>query len=279
MTKFNFGILALLVSFHSLAQVPELQKASDKAQNAVYSPGKETKTLLAMMLVNPLIGTGGHGHTFPGVCAPFGMMQLSPDTRYDGWDGCGGYHYSDSIIYGFSHTHLSGTGVPDYGDLLIVPQSGEAKWKGKFEDPNGYGARFSHENEVAALGFYEVLLADENIRVNLSCTERAGMHEYTFLNASDKKYILLDLNYRDKLLKGNIKVIDDQNISGYRVSEAWANEQHFYFHLTTSAPYISHELRTQMANSNFYWNFQQIPKKYALRLGCHMWMKQVPKVI
>lgn len=267
MTKFNFGILALLVSFQSLAQVPELQKASDKAQNAVYSPGKETKTLPAMMLVNPLIGTGGHGHTFPGVCAPFGMMQLSPDTRYDGWDGCGGYHYSDSIIYGFSHTHLSGTGVPDYGDLLIVPQSGEAKWQGKFKDPNGYGARFSHENEVAALGFYEVLLEDENIRVNLSCTERAGMHEYTFLNASDKKYILLDLNYRDKLLKGNIKVIDAQNISGYRVSEAWANEQHFYFHLTTSAPYISHELRTQNGELKLLLEFPTDTKEIRIKVG------------
>ena len=113
MKKFNLGIFILLLSLHSVAQVPVLQKASDKAQDAVLTPSRTTKTLPAVMQVNPLIGTGGHGHTFPGVCAPFGMMQLSPDTRFDGWDGCGGYHYSDSIIYGFSHTHLSGTGVPD----------------------------------------------------------------------------------------------------------------------------------------------------------------------
>ena len=260
-------ILSILVALHSVAQLPELQKASDKAQNAVLSPSKGTKSIPAVLRVNPLIGTGGHGHTFPGVCAPFGMMQLSPDTRFDGWDGCGGYHYSDSIIYGFSHTHLSGTGVPDYSDLLVVPQSGQAKWKGKFEDPNGYGARFSHENEVAALGFYEVLLEDENIRVNLSCTERAGMHQYTFLNATDKKYILLDLNYRDKLLDGNIKVIDAQNISGHRVSEAWANEQHFYFHLTTSVPYISHELRTQNGELKLLLEFPADTKELLIKVG------------
>ena len=260
-------ILSILVALHSVAQLPELQKASDKAQNAVLSPSKGTKSIPAVLRVNPLIGTGGHGHTFPGVCAPFGMMQLSPDTRFDGWDGCGGYHYSDSIIYGFSHTHLSGTGVPDYSDLLVVPQSGQAKWKGKFEDPNGYGARFSHENEVAALGFYEVLLEDENIRVNLSCTERAGMHQYTFLNATDKKYILLDLNYRDKLLDGNIKIIDAQNISGYRVSEAWANQQHFYFHLTTSVPYISHELRTQNGELKLLLEFPADTKELFIKVG------------
>ncbi len=267
MKKFNLGIFILLLSLHSVAQVPALQKASDKAQDAVLTPSRETKTLPAVMQVNPLIGTGGHGHTFPGVCAPFGMMQLSPDTRFDGWDGCGGYHYSDSIIYGFSHTHLSGTGVPDYSDLLVVPQSGQAKWKGKFEDPNGYGARFSHQNEVARLGFYEVLLEDENIRVNLSCTERAGIHQYTFLNTSDKKYILLDLNYRDKLLNGNIKLIDAQNISGFRVSEAWANEQHFYFHLTTSVPYISHELRTHNGELKLLLEFPTDTKELLIKVG------------
>ena len=270
MTQFNIGILSILLSLQSLAQVPALQKATDKAQNAfgaLREIPKQKETLLPTMLVNPLIGTGGHGHTFPGVCAPFGMMQLSPDTRFDGWDGCGGYHYSDSIIYGFSHTHLSGTGVPDYGDLLVVPQSGEAKWKGKFEDPNGYGARFSHENEAARLGFYEVLLEDENIRVNLSCTERAGIHQYTFLNANERKYILLDLNYRDKLLQGSFQVIDNQNISGMRSSEAWASEQHFYFHLTTSIPYIAHELRDQNGQMKLLLEFPIDTKEVLIKVG------------
>ncbi|MFM6946092.1 MAG: GH92 family glycosyl hydrolase [Flavobacteriales bacterium] len=266
MKKFKL-ILSILVAFQSIAQVSVLQKASDKAQNAFDAPSRGTKSLPAVMLVNPLIGTGGHGHTFPGVCAPFGMMQLSPDTRFDGWDGCGGYHYSDSVIYGFSHTHLSGTGVPDYSDLLVVPQSGQAKWKGKFEDPAGYGSRFSHENEVATLGFYEVLLEDENIRVNLSCTERAGIHQYTFLNASDKKYILLDLNYRDKLLDGNIAVIDSQNINGFRISEAWANQQHFYFHLTTSIPFLSYELKKQDGQLKLLLEFPSDTKELLIKAG------------
>ena len=273
MIKLHSFIITLLLSLQSLAQVPALQQASDKAQQrfgtaGFNNQGTSKKTdLPPIMLVDPLIGTGGHGHTFPGVCAPFGMMQLSPDTRYDGWDGCGGYHYTDSIIYGFSHTHLSGTGVPDYGDLLVVPQSGEAKWQGKFEDPDGYGARFSHQNEAARLGFYEVLLEDENIRVNLSCTERAGIHQYTFMNANERKFILLDLNYRDKLIKGSFQIIDKQNICGMRSSEAWANEQHFYFHLTTSIPYIKHELRDQNGQMKLLLEFPIDTKDLLIKVG------------
>ena len=111
----------------TFGQIEELKKNADKAEevfNGVFIPSEAFSTTL---FVNPFIGTGGHGHTYPGASSPFGMMQLSPDTRYDGWDGCGGYHYSDSIIYGFSHTHLSGTGVSDYADLLITPQVGKPK--------------------------------------------------------------------------------------------------------------------------------------------------------
>src|SRR5215217_4885203 len=92
--------------------------------------------------VNPFIGTAGHGHTFPGAIVPFGMVQLSPDTRLTGWDGCSGYHYSDSIIYGFSHTHLSGTGISDYGDVLLMPAVGEVLFN------KGYASRFQHRNET-----------------------------------------------------------------------------------------------------------------------------------
>ena len=99
--------------------------------------------------VNPLIGTGGHGHTFPGAVVPFGMVQLSPDTRIDGsWDGCSGYHYSDSIIYGFSHTHLSGTGIPDYGDVMLMPLSGKNAFT-----PAEYSSSFKHANEKAEVGY------------------------------------------------------------------------------------------------------------------------------
>src|SRR5829696_1809443 len=107
-------------------------------------------------LVNPFIGTGGHGHTYPGASMPFGMIQLSPDTRMADWDGSSGYHYSDSVIYGFSHTHLSGTGIPDYCDLLFMPFTGKVEWNN-----TEYRSSFSHKNEKAAPGYYEVML-DKN---------------------------------------------------------------------------------------------------------------------
>src|ERR1043165_4164982 len=115
--------------------------------------------------VNPFIGTGGHGHTFPGATTPFGMVQLSPDTRTDNWDGSSGYHYSDDVIYGFSHTHLSGTGIPDYCDILLMPTLGEPQFFAKEGDKsvNGYASRFSHANEKAEPGYYSVKLDDDGI--------------------------------------------------------------------------------------------------------------------
>src|SRR5882672_1569955 len=115
--------------------------------------------------VNPFIGAGGHGHTFPGAVLPFGMVQLSPDTRLEGWDGCSGYHYSDSVIYGFSHTHLSGTGVPDYCDILVMPTVGEPQLKSFVNGSylKGYASHFSHKNENASPGYYAVHLDDDNI--------------------------------------------------------------------------------------------------------------------
>jgi predicted alpha-1,2-mannosidase len=236
--KTIFCTILCSLGFVSFTQVNNVLEASDKAQNLV---GNQSGTFNPFIYVMPTIGTGGHGHTFPGVCAPFGMMQLSPDTRHDGWDGCGGYHYSDSLIYGFSHTHLSGTGVPDYADLLIVPQSGKkAKVLPKYQDKEkGYGSKFSHTKEKARAGFYEVFLEDEQINVRLTTSERSGIHEYTFLNVKGKKYVLLDLDYRDKVLNAGFEILNDSTISGKRISEAWANEQHFYFHLETSIPFIS----------------------------------------
>ncbi|MEN9743244.1 MAG: hypothetical protein RLZZ65_1049 [Bacteroidota bacterium] len=268
--KTLFFLFAGFLSVPVFAQVSALQNASDKAQQKIAPNAAQSAKKFVLppsMLVNPLIGTGGHGHTFPGVSAPFGMMQLSPDTRYEGWDGCGGYHYSDSIIYGFSHTHLSGTGVPDYADLLFVPQSGEAKWNGKFQDPNGYGSSFRHDQEVARLGYYEVKLQDENIQVKLSALERSGIHEYTFLNENERKFILIDLNYRDKLLSGKFNIIDKQHISGYRISEAWANEQHFNFYLSSSIPFISSTLKEVNGELKLLLEFPMSTKDLTLTVG------------
>lgn len=187
--------------------------------------------------VNPFIGTGGHGHTYPGAAYPFGMMQLSPDSRLTGWDGCGGYHYSDSIIYGFSHTHLSGTGVSDYGDLLIFPFTGDYLWENSFRKlrNEGYGSSFSHKNESANAGYYSVLLDDSQINVELTTTNRCGYHKYYF-QENDTKKIIIDLEHRDQLLDSDLIFLNDTTIVGKRISRAWAEEQHFYFTIKFSEP-------------------------------------------
>ena len=133
-------------------------------------------------LVNPFIGTGGHGHTYPGATLPFGMVQLSPDTRLAGWDGCSGYHNTDSIIYGFSHTHLSGTGVGDYGDVLLMPTFGAIQFDNGYKSgvENGYASTFSKATEKASPGFYQVNLKEYDIDIRLTATTRVGIHEYTF---------------------------------------------------------------------------------------------------
>ena len=121
------------------------------------------KKIECTVYVNPFIGTDGHGHTFPGATLPFGMVQLSPDTRLTGWDGCSGYHYTDTVIYGFSHTHLSGTGISDYGDILIMPTIGGFRLRSGYIDENhktvnGYGSNFDKNSEIAHPGYYSVFL-------------------------------------------------------------------------------------------------------------------------
>lgn len=194
-------------------------------------------------LVNTFIGTGGHGHTYPGATLPFGMVQLSPDTRLEGWDGCSGYHYTDSVIYGFSHTHLSGTGVSDYGDVMIMPTQGEIIFDNGYKSgvENGYASRFSKKSEKARPGYYEVHLDENNIDVRLTTTTRVGIHEYTF-NNEDAFNITLDLTHRDALLENSIKIVSNKEIVGSRISKAWAEEQHIYFVIQFSNEFESHVL-------------------------------------
>ncbi len=179
--------------------------------------------------VDPFIGTGGHGHTFPGATVPFGMVQLSPDTRIDNWDGSSGYHYSDDIIYGFSHTHLSGTGIPDGCDILFMPTVGEPQFFAKEGDKsvNGYASKFLHANEKAEPGYYSVKLDDDGILAEMTSTTRVGMHRYTFPADSEAK-ITLDLTWRDKTLMSQIDVKGDR-IEGWRRSSSWAKDQTIYF--------------------------------------------------
>lgn len=198
--------------------------------------------------VNPMIGTGGHGHTYPGATVPFGMVQLSPDTRIDGsWDGCSGYHYDDSVIYGFSHTHLNGTGVSDYGDIMVMPTMGEPSF-----NPKEYGSKFSHSNEKATAGFYSVKLDKHNIDVNLTTSTRVGFHQYVFNNAGQAN-IIIDLNHRDKLLYGDIKIINSKTIEILRRSEAWAKDQYVYARIEFDKPMqISKVEANQENRKDFY---------------------------
>jgi len=191
--------------------------------------------------VNPFIGTGGHGHTYPGATMPFGMVQLSPDTRLEGWDGCGGYHYDDSYIYGFSHTHLNGTGVPDLCDILIMPSTGETRWNNGSDGKPGYGSKFKHSNESASPGYYKVVLDDYNIIAELTASTRVGMHSYSFPAAKDAN-ILFDLFHRDEVLESSIKVVSNTQIEGLRRSRSWAENQYVYFVAEFSKPFASYEI-------------------------------------
>lgn len=198
--------------------------------------------------VNPFIGTGGHGHTFPGATTPFGMVQLSPDTRIDGsWDGCSGYHYSDSVIYGFSHTHLNGTGCSDYGDILLMPTMGEPSLDNKV-----YASNFSHANEQASAGYYAVKLDKHHIDVRLTSSTRVGFHEYTF-NQAGQANIILDLNHRDKLLQGVIRILDDKTIEVLRRSEAWAKDQYVFARIEFNTPvFVSNYSANSAGKNNEY---------------------------
>ena len=208
--------------------------------------------------VDPFIGTGGHGHTYPGVSLPFGMMQLSPDTRLDGWDGCSGYHYSDSVIYGFSHTHLSGTGVSDYGDLLIMPFTGKNRWENHDKGAEkGYQTSFRHDNETAHAGFYEVFLPENKIQVSLTATTRCGAHLYTYPKW-EKKKVIIDLSHRDQLIDADLLLINDSTLIGKRISSAWATEQHFYFTIQFSEAITDSEVQ-KSANGQ--------PSKMILQFG------------
>ncbi len=185
--------------------------------------------------VNPMVGTDGHGHTFPGAIVPFGQIQPSPDTRLSGWDGCSGYHYSDDTIYGFSHTHLSGTGCEDYGDVLLMPVSGFtppiSPRRGAKECDNEwrdlYKSHFSHANEVAKAGYYSVVLDRTSTTVELTADRRVAYHRYTYA-ADGRNAFIIDLRHRDVLLSGKI-MLRDGMLVGWRESSAWNPDQHLHY--------------------------------------------------
>ena len=190
-------------------------------------------------LVNPFIGTDAHGHTHPAATMPFGMVQLGPNTRSSmmDWDGCSGYHYSDSLLYGFSHTHLSGTGVPDYNDVLVRPFTSNLNL-----DPASSTMHFRKSAEKATPGYYSVHLTDADIYCEMTASERVGVHRYTYPSNTEAAKLLVDLRHRDEVLESGLNLVSSQEISGYRISKSWAERQTLFFVLRFSQPLSQYQL-------------------------------------
>lgn len=230
--------------------------------------------------VNPIIGTNGMGHTFPGACSPFGLIQLSPDTdtiphnvngKYQSkaYEYCAGYQYSDKTIVGFSHTHLSGTGHSDLGDILIMPATGDLKLNpGRAEKPDeGYRSRFEHSTEKVAPGYYEVMLKDYNIKAQLTATPRVGIHKYTFPNG-ENGHLILDLvhsiyNYDGKVLWSTMRVENDTLVTGYRITNGWARTNYTYFAISFSQPIVDYGYTDkEKVVYNGFWRRFQLEKNF-----------------
>lgn len=174
--------------------------------------------------VNPFVGTDAHGHTFPAATLPFGMVQAGPDTRINGWDGCSGYHYSDSVILGFTHTHLSGVGCLDYGDILLMPVT-----------DGTVASKFSHGRESAEPGYYQVWLEHQKVDVRIAAGRRMAMHEYSYEDGSDRA-VVIDLHHRDRLLGATLEQVGANAVQGWRQSRSWAKPQDVYFYAEFSSP-------------------------------------------
>lgn len=204
---------------------------------------KKDTTLNPVDFVDPMIGTDFHGHTFPGAALPGGLVQLSPDTGVEGWDWCSGYHYSDSTVMGFSHLHRSGMGAGDWGDILLMPTTGDLKVvPGSKENPDeGYRSRFSHQEEKASPGYYSVHLKDYNVQAELTVTERAGFHKYTFPKSA-ASHILVDVGHgiRDNYRRGSeVKIVNNTEIEGHRFSSGFVDNKNVYFCAKFSKPFDS----------------------------------------
>mgnify|MGYP001532598418 CR=1 FL=1 len=208
--------------------------------------------------VNPFIGTGGHGHTHPGAMLPHGMIQPGPDTRIDGWDSCSGYYYEDSTINGFAHTRLSGTGCADFGDFLLMPTVGEQKveYLGKESQQRPFASAFSHRNEYAEPGYYSVFLDTYGVKAELTATERAAMHRYTFPESKESGFILdMDYNIQQQTNQVmEVEAVNDTVLCGYKRSAYWAWQQDLYFYAVFSKPF-THTLYTDTIEEGG----QQIP--------------------
>ena len=229
--------------------------------------------------IDPMIGSGGHGHVFVGANVPFGAVQVGPNNIYKGWDWCSGYHHSDSLIIGFSQLHLSGTGIGDLADILIMPFTGEPRLdKGKQEYPHGgYLSTFSHENEIAKPGYYSVTM-DNGVKVELTASERVGFHRYLFPQ-DEKAHIIIDLKegINDRTTETSLKQVDEYTLLGSRSSSGWAKEQQVFFAIRSSLPIVNLSLFEDQSplegegatgiSIKGLISFDQAPDKVELKVG------------
>jgi predicted alpha-1,2-mannosidase len=233
-----------------LAGLLALVNLSSQAQRHKSQPMKKAAGLT--QYVDPYIGTGFHGHVFVGASVPFGAVQLGPTNISEGWDWCSGYHISDSTIIGFQHTHLSGTGIGDLGDISFMPTTGPINvYKGSNKNlKSGYVSLFSHKDEIVKPGYYKVKLKKYDIGVELTASTRVGMHKYTFPATKDA-HILIDLQEGigwDRPMDTYIKQVDKNTICGYRFSKGWADDQRIYFTAVFSKPIKTFAVYDSTAN-------------------------------
>lgn len=260
-TKLFLLSVAVMGLATSCQQKPESQPLADEVQ-----------------YVDPFIGTGFHGHTFPGATRPYAMVQLSPDTHIMGWDASSGYHYDDHQIYGFSHTHLSGTGIGDLGDILLLPFSGGDSIKPV--------ATFKKETEKATPGYYAVRLENLGVNVELTSTDRVGFHRYTFDNPKDRR-VMLDLghvlqpNWGHKLVSNDYQLVNDSTVEGTYKTQGWAHFHSVSYRVTFSEPmtkiyqYIDGKLRSDSLflklhsdkDLKFHYRFKESDKPLLVKVA------------
>ena len=226
MKQIHLFIILFLIVATGCRTVPQQGEATDFTQ-----------------YVDPFIGSDYHGHVFVGASVPFGAVQLGPNNETQGWDWCSGYHYSDSILIGFAHTHLSGTGIGDLGDIIFMPVT-ESFTPGEDEVPYSWKSAYSHDREKAEPGYYYVHIERYNIDAHLTTTERVGIHRYQY-NDSDESKVVVDLRYGtgwDQLRNGVLEQTGPRTLSGLRYSRGWANDQRIYFHTEFSKDIKSFEI-------------------------------------
>jgi len=226
---------------------------------------EDKSVFLITKYVDPFIGTGAHGHTYPGVTVPFGMLQASPDNGVSKWDWCSGYHYSDSVMIGFSHLHLSGTGIGDLYDIRLMPVNKRLNLikPVKTRDDLPYKSSYSHNNETAKAGYYNVFLNDFNVKAELTSDLRTAFHRYTY-QKNDLQSVVIDLGFAinwDKTIQSQIKVEDKFTVSGYRFSEGWAKNQKVFFVMKFSKSISEYDL---IANGKYKNKMNQVSEKKVL---------------